>query len=136
MTHPTDHTTTHHDEGQDTMHTTDTAPTPTTYVIQERVLTDDELTVAPIGYRIPGGYVASLSFHDYANPWSDSETVRRFRTAAAARRFIVKRYGDDVDWDTVDDALAAHEMAESPHPDHGPDSAYPRPTNRDGGDRP
>ena len=73
-----------------------------TIVINERVLTDDELTIADPGYRFKGGYAAILTYHTYAGPWSDETHVRRFRTLDAARTFIQGRYGDTVDWDMID----------------------------------
>lgn len=73
----------------------------TTYVINERPLTDDTLTVAADGYAFKGGYVAVLTFHTFENAWSDTAHVRRFRTMAAAETFIARRYGkslEDLIW--------------------------------------
>lgn len=73
-----------------------------TIIISERPLTDDELTVADPGYTFKGGYVAILTYHTFAGPWSDQEHVRRFRKMDAARAFIQKRYGADVVADLED----------------------------------
>lgn len=64
-----------------------------TYVINERTLTDDTLTVAEDGEAFKGGYQAILTYYTYANAWGDRGHVRRFRTVEAAEAFIAKRYG-------------------------------------------
>lgn len=63
------------------------------YVINERVLTDDRLYIAPEGFTIHGGYAAVVEYHTFQNANSDERHVRRFRSMEAAERFIVKRYG-------------------------------------------
>lgn len=63
------------------------------YVLNERVLTDDTLTIAPEGYALRGGYVAAVTYHTFQNANSDREHVRRFRTMDAAERWIERRYG-------------------------------------------
>lgn len=73
-----------------------------TWVINERVLTDDEVAIAPPGHTFKGGYVAVLTYHTYLNSNSDEPHVRRFRTFAAAARYIWARYGDDADWDILE----------------------------------
>jgi len=64
-----------------------------TYVINERPLTDDTLSLAPEGYTFRGRYVAILRFHTFATSQSDRLHVRRFRTMAACESFVAKRYG-------------------------------------------
>jgi len=63
------------------------------YVINERALTDDTLTLAPDGHTFKGGYVAIVTYHTFANPWSDDTHVRRFRSMAAMEAFVQRRYG-------------------------------------------
>ena len=67
------------------------------YVINERVLSDDTIAIAPEGYRFRGGYAAILTYHTFANPWEDKAHVRRFRTMDTAEDFIEKRYGRTLD---------------------------------------
>ena len=64
-----------------------------TFVINERPLTDDTVTFAPEGERLPGGYAAVVTFHTFATHSSDHEHVKRFRKREAAEAFIVERYG-------------------------------------------
>ena len=66
---------------------------PECYVLNERPLTDDTLTLAPDGHVFKGGYVAIVTYHTFENPWSDEEHVRRFRSMARAEAFIERRYG-------------------------------------------
>jgi hypothetical protein len=70
---------------------------PGTYVINERVLTDDTITVAPEGEPLPGGFAAEVIYHTFASAWSDHATTVRFTTVDEAEAFIVKRYGKTPD---------------------------------------
>ena len=76
---------------------------PGTYVINERVLTDDTVTVAPEGEPLPGGFMAEVTYHTFASPWSDHEHTVRFVTVDEAEAFIIERYGktpDELIYDT------------------------------------
>jgi hypothetical protein len=76
---------------------------PGTYVINERTLTDDTLTVAPEGEPLPGGFAAEVTFHTFASAWSDNATTLPFVTLDEAEAWIIKRYGktpDELIYDT------------------------------------
>lgn len=64
----------------------------TSYVVNERVVSDDIVYIADEGKAFKGGYVAILEYNTYANEWSDRKHVRRFRTLEAMDKFLNKRY--------------------------------------------
>ena len=70
---------------------------PGTYVINERVLTDDTITLPPEGKTLPGGFAAEVTYHTFASPWSNHATTIGFPTVDEAEAFIVKRYGKTPD---------------------------------------
>lgn len=70
---------------------------PGTYVINERVLTDDTITLPPEGKTMPGGFAAEVTYHTFASPWSDRAITIGFPTVDEAEAFIVKRYGKTAD---------------------------------------
>lgn len=81
------------------------------YVINERPLTDDTIAFPPEGHVFPGGYVAIVTFHTFANPSSDTEHVRRFRSMERAEAFIVQRYGRTWEQLVYDDTEESDEGA-------------------------
>lgn len=68
-----------------------------TYVINERVVSDDTIAIADEGHIFKGGYAAIVTYHTFQNPWEDAEHVRRFRSMDTAEAFIEKRYGKPLD---------------------------------------
>lgn len=65
------------------------------YIVRENVLTDNILMVAPKGKIFKGGYVAILKEYTYQNPWSDKETVKRFRSSNALYQYLDKHYTEE-----------------------------------------
>lgn len=61
-----------------------------TYVINERVLTDDTIT-----YHDDG--TLTIIYHTFGGPWTDDEHVVTFATVADAERFTQDRYGKTLD---------------------------------------
>ena len=65
------------------------------FVLRENVLTVNILKVAPKGKVFKGGYVAILREYTFKNPWSDKETIRRFRKFETLRKYLDKHYTEE-----------------------------------------
>ena len=65
------------------------------FILRENVLTDNILKVAPQGKIFKGGYVAILKEYTYQNPWSDKETVKRFRSFDTLHKYLDKHYTEE-----------------------------------------
>ena len=70
---------------------------PGTYVINERVMTDDTITLPPEGKTLPGGFAAEVTYHTFASPCADHATTVQFLTVDEAEAFIIERYGKTAD---------------------------------------
>lgn len=67
-----------------------------TYILRERVLTDDVIhVIEQDGMMFKGGYVAIVEYHTFQSPWSDNEHVRRFRSLEAAGKWVRRHYSED-----------------------------------------
>lgn len=62
------------------------------YVLSERVLSDNLLLVAPDGYTFKGGYKCIVKEYTFQNEWSDKESVRGFRTMESMEKYVSKHY--------------------------------------------
>jgi hypothetical protein len=62
------------------------------FVLRENALTDNLLFVADKGKAFKGGYVAFVKEYTYQNPWSDKETIKKFRTKQTLLSHLNKNY--------------------------------------------
>lgn len=62
------------------------------FILSERVLTDNTLSVPEKGEIFKGGYVAIIQEYTFQNPWSDKETIKRFRKREALIKYLEKHY--------------------------------------------
>jgi hypothetical protein len=62
------------------------------YILQENVLTDNILMLCDQNEIFKGQYVAILKEYSYANPWSDRETIKRFRKRETLFKYLNKNY--------------------------------------------
>lgn len=62
------------------------------YVLSERVLSDNLLLVAPEGYKFKGGYKCIIKEYTFQNEWSDKESVKRFKTMESMEKYVSKYY--------------------------------------------
>ena len=62
------------------------------FILQENVLSDNILVVPNSGKVFRGGYVALVKEYHYKNPWSDKETVKKFRSKDRLNTYLNKYY--------------------------------------------
>lgn len=66
-----------------------------TYILQENVLTDNILMLCDQNeiFKLPHGqYIAIIKEYSYATPWSDKETIKRFRKIDRLYKYLAKNY--------------------------------------------
>lgn len=63
-----------------------------TYILQENVLTDNELLIPNKGKIFKGGYIAIIKEYTFASAWSDKEHIKRFRTKTSLFKYLEKNY--------------------------------------------
>lgn len=65
----------------------------TQYILNERVLSDDTLSIADEGKVFKGGYIAIVQQYEFANAWCDrpKEPIR-FRSHKRLNQFLEKNY--------------------------------------------
>ena len=66
-----------------------------TFLLRERVLSDDTLCVADDGKAFKGGYIAIVKEHSFASAWSDRQEVKKFRKKDRALTYLRKRYTEE-----------------------------------------
>lgn len=63
-----------------------------TYVLRENVVSDNILLLANQNELFKGHYVAILKEYTYATPWTDKETIKRFKKRETLFRYLNKYY--------------------------------------------
>lgn len=64
----------------------------TTYILQERPLTDDVLHLTDKGKVFNGNYIAIVQYHTFKNAWVDTKHIKRFRKQKSLDKFLAKNY--------------------------------------------
>ena len=62
------------------------------YILRENVLSDNTLLLANKNELFKGHYVAILKEYTYSTPWSDDETIKRFKKRETLFRYLNKYY--------------------------------------------
>jgi hypothetical protein len=62
------------------------------YILQENVLTDNILMLCDQNEIFKGRYIAILKEYRYATPWTDKETIKRFRKRETLYKYLNKNY--------------------------------------------
>jgi hypothetical protein len=62
------------------------------YILQENVLTDNILMLCDQNEIFNGQYVAIIKEYSYATPWTDKETIKRFRKRETLYKYLNKNY--------------------------------------------
>jgi len=62
------------------------------YILKENVLTDNILLLADEGKVFKGNYIAILKEYTFQNPWSDKETILKFRCSNRLKKYLSKKY--------------------------------------------
>lgn len=63
-----------------------------TYILRENVVSDNILLLANENELFKGHFVAILKEYSYATPWSDKETIKRFKKRETLFRYLNKYY--------------------------------------------
>ena len=63
-----------------------------TYILKENVVSDDVLMLCNENEIFHGGHVAILKEYSYATPWTDKETIKRFRKRETLYKYLNKYY--------------------------------------------
>lgn len=62
------------------------------YILAERPLNDDTLSIADEGKVFKGNYIAYIEMYTFKNAWSDKVKYIRFRTKNSLDKFLKKNY--------------------------------------------
>lgn len=63
-----------------------------TYILRENVVSDNVLLLANENELFKGHYIAILKEYTYATPWTDKETIKRFKKRETLFRYLNKYY--------------------------------------------
>lgn len=63
-----------------------------TYILRENVLSDNTLYLANENEKFKGGFIAIIKEYSYKNPWSDKETIKRFKSENQLNKYLNKNY--------------------------------------------
>lgn len=63
-----------------------------TYILRQNVVSDNILLLANENELFKGHFVAILKEYSYATPWSDKETIKRFKKRETLFRYLNKYY--------------------------------------------
>lgn len=64
------------------------------YILRENVVSDNILLLADQNEIFKGHYVAILKEYSYATPWTDKETIKRFKKRETLFRYLNKYYSE------------------------------------------
>lgn len=62
------------------------------FILKENVLTDNVLLIADKNKAFKGGYLAIIKEYSFANPWSDKEQIKRFRSVESLNKYLDLNY--------------------------------------------
>lgn len=62
------------------------------YILRENVISDNILLLANENELFKGHFVAILKEYSYATPWTDKETIKRFKKRETLFRYLNKYY--------------------------------------------
>jgi len=62
------------------------------YILKENTLSDNILLLANENEIFKGHYIAILKEYTYLSPWSDQETIKRFKKRETLFRYLDKYY--------------------------------------------
>jgi len=65
-----------------------------TFILRESVLNDDTLYLADSNKVFEGGYIAMIKEYTYATPWTNKETIKRFKKIETLNKYLAKNYSD------------------------------------------
>jgi hypothetical protein len=62
------------------------------YILRENVVSDNVLLLANQNEIFKGHYIAILKEYSYLNPWSDRETIKRFKKRETLYKYLNRYY--------------------------------------------
>ena len=62
------------------------------YILRENVVSDNVLLLANENEIFKGHYIAILKEYSYATPWTDRETIKRFKKRETLYKYLNKYY--------------------------------------------
>lgn len=65
------------------------------YILRERPLTDDVLTVANKDEIFKGGYIGYVEYNTFRNAWSDTKHIKQFRSKDRLLKYLDKNYTEE-----------------------------------------
>ena len=65
------------------------------FIIREKVVSDDILTLSDKGKIFKGGYIAIVEYNTFQNAWQDRKHVKRFRSKERLNAFLSKNYTEE-----------------------------------------
>ena len=63
-----------------------------TFILSERVLTDNVLLLPDNGKVFKGNYIAIIKEYRFLNAWSDKERILKFRKQERLEKYLTKNY--------------------------------------------
>ena len=63
-----------------------------TYILRQNVVSDNILLLANENEIFKGHYIAILKEYSYSTPWTDRETIKRFKKRDTLFRYLNKYY--------------------------------------------
>ena len=70
------------------------------FILRENVLTDNVLIIPNKGKIFKGGYIAIIKENQYQSPWTDKETIKRFKSEDRLNEYLSKHYSEaEVDFE-------------------------------------
>ena len=65
------------------------------FVLRQRVVSDDVLTVSDEGKVFKGGYIAIVEYNTFQNAWQDKKHIKKFRNRERLNAFLNKNYTEE-----------------------------------------
>lgn len=65
------------------------------YILRERVVSDDTISLSDFGRVFKGGYIAIVEYNTFLNAWQDKKHVRKFRNKKRLQSFLDKNYTEE-----------------------------------------
>ena len=65
------------------------------FILRERVVSDDVLTVSDEGKVFKGGYIAIVEYNTFQNAWQDKKHIKKFRNRERLNAFLNKNYTEE-----------------------------------------
>lgn len=65
------------------------------FILRERVVSDDVLTLSDEGKVFKGGYIAIVEYNTFETSWTDRKHVKRFRNRERLNAFLNKNYTEE-----------------------------------------